>query len=62
MGGGVAVLIKQSTTAVIWEDVEGLPNKAIWVKFRNSKGEVTFMGLYNRPSNSQQVLEELNGS
>lgn len=23
MGGGVAVLIKQSTTAVIWEDVEG---------------------------------------
>jgi len=58
-GGGVALLVKENITAVLRKDIsEGSGSKAIWAELRNRKGAVTMLGVYYRPPNSQQVIEE----
>ena len=55
-GGGVALLIRENITAVLRGDISA--TESIWVELRNKKGEIILIGLYYRPPNSRQEIEE----
>ena len=52
-------MIRENITAVLrGGKSEGLATESIWVELRNKKGEITLIGLYYRPPNSQREIEE----
>jgi len=57
--GGVALLIRERIAAVLREDsLDGSFNEAIWVEFRNKKGDMTKFEVCYKPPNSAQEIEE----
>ena len=58
-GGGVALLIRDSVTAVEKVDaMEGLSTESLWVEVRSGKGSITLLGVFYRPPNSNRDVEE----
>ena len=58
-GGGVALLIRDSVTAVEKVDaMEGLSTESLWVEVRNRKWSLTLLGVFYRPPNSDRDVEE----
>ena len=52
-------MILENITEVLRGDIaEDSHTVSIWVECRNKKGEITLIGLYQRPPNSQPEIEE----
>eukprot|EP00061_Rhincodon_typus_P018432 g47601.t1 len=58
-GGRVALLIRDRITALFREDtLENSCSEALWVEFRNRKGEITMLGVFNRCPTSPHETDE----
>jgi len=57
-GWGVALLIRDSITAVERQLEQDVSTEVVWIEVRNRKGAVTLLGVFYRTPNSSRDVEE----